>query len=84
MVAVALAVLPITAAQTSGTDKRPRFRSSVKLTTVSATVTDADGRYQLDDVDPGTYVISFTHQTDPSYPTWYLSDSTPGARTIDR
>ena len=44
MVAMALAVLPITAAQTSGPDKRPRFRSSVKLTTVSATVTDADGR----------------------------------------
>lgn len=47
-------------------------------TDVTTTMTDADGRYQLDDVDPGTYVISFTHQTDPSYPTWYLSDSTPG------
>jgi len=46
IVAVVLSGLRTTAAQTSapGADRRPRFRSTVKLTTVTATVTDADGR----------------------------------------
>jgi Ca-activated chloride channel homolog len=46
IMAVAVSSLQSTAAQppVSGADRRPRFRSTVKLTTVTATVTDADGR----------------------------------------
>ncbi|MFN7983862.1 MAG: VWA domain-containing protein [Vicinamibacterales bacterium] len=46
LAASAVSALHISAAQpsVSAPDRRPRFRSTIKLTTVNATVTDADGR----------------------------------------